>query len=122
MSTDKTIFSQEAGIAKPFLKWAGGKGQLIVAIEAGLPANFRRQKNGTYIEPFIGIGAVLFWLLQQYPFIQQAVINDINTDLTTAYTTIKEDPFALIDALQVIQDNYYRLVTEKERKTFYLEK
>jgi len=122
MSTDKTILLQETGIAKPFLKWAGGKGQLIAAIEAALPANFSRQKNVAYIEPFIGSGAVLFWLLQRYPFIQQAVINDINTDLTIAYATIKEDPFALIDGLQVMQDSYYRLADEKKRKTFYLEK
>jgi DNA adenine methylase len=76
--------------AKPFIKWVGGKTQLIESIEEALPENFADLKNVTYIEPFVGGGAVLFWILQKYPNITKAVINDINPDLTTAYKTIKE--------------------------------
>jgi DNA adenine methylase len=114
--------SNDAVFVKPFLKWAGGKGQLISSIQTALPGNLSEEENLTYIEPFIGSGAVLFWLLQQYPSIQKAVINDINTDLTNAYITVREKPFALIDALQVVQDHYYALSTEQARKSFYLEK
>ena len=78
--------------AKPFIKWVGGKTQLIESIEKALPENFAEIKNVTYIEPFVGGGAILFWILQQYPNITKAVINDINPDLTTAYKTIKENP------------------------------
>ena len=113
-----------AGIqdAKPFLKWAGGKGQLILAIEAALPRELLAKENVTYIEPFIGSGAVLFWILRNYSNIQKAVINDINEDLVKAYTTIKHEPENLIKALQEIQDTYYKLGTEEERRIFFLEK
>ena len=69
--------------AKPFIKWVGGKTQLIESIEEALPDKFADIKNLTYIEPFVGGGAVLFWILQQFPNITKAVINDINPDLTT---------------------------------------
>ena len=75
--------------AKPFIKWVGGKTQLINAIEQTLPTDFSQRKHVTYIEPFVGGGAVLFWILQKYPNITHAVINDINSDLTKTYQTIK---------------------------------
>lgn len=56
----------ENKIAKPFLKWAGGKTQLISDIERTLPTDIT-QKNFTYIEPFVGSGAVLFWMLNNFP-------------------------------------------------------
>ena len=66
--------------AKPFLKWAGGKSQLIEEIKNHLPDELMR-KPFTYIEPFVGSGAVLFWMLNRYPNMRKAVINDINGDL-----------------------------------------
>jgi hypothetical protein len=48
--------------AKPFLKWAGGKTQLLSEIEKSLPKEIKTNKF-TYIEPFVGSGAVLFWML-----------------------------------------------------------
>ncbi|MCC8154664.1 MAG: DNA adenine methylase, partial [Tannerellaceae bacterium] len=51
--------------AKPFLKWAGGKTQLIESIANFLPKNI--ETFDTYIEPFVGSGAVMFWFLKQYP-------------------------------------------------------
>ena len=67
--------------AKPFIKWVGGKGQLIEQLEAKLPADFDNWDNATYIEPFVGGGAMLFYMLQQHPNIKHAVINDINSYL-----------------------------------------
>ena len=52
-------------IAKPFLKWAGGKTQLINDIEKALPKDITKNKF-TYIEPFVGSGAVLFWMLNNF--------------------------------------------------------
>lgn len=53
-------------IAKPFLKWAGGKTQLITEIEKSLPYEITKSKF-TYIEPFVGSGAVLFWMINNFP-------------------------------------------------------
>ena len=66
--------------AKPFIKWVGGKSQLIEQLDALLPADFGNWKNVTYIEPFVGGGAMLFYMLQHHPNVKRAVINDINPD------------------------------------------
>lgn len=67
--------------AKPFSKWVGGKTRLIESIQKVLPVDFAEIENVTYVEPFVGGGAVLFWILQQYPNITKAVTNDINPDI-----------------------------------------
>ncbi|HEV8159277.1 MAG TPA: DNA adenine methylase, partial [Pyrinomonadaceae bacterium] len=64
---------------KPFLKWAGGKTQLITEIERNLPPLVLSGKF-TYIEPFVGSGAILFWMLNNFPNMEKAIINDINSD------------------------------------------
>jgi len=107
--------------AKPFLKWVGGKTQIIESIEKNLPEHFSEINNATYIEPFVGGGAVLFWILQKYPNITKAVINDINPDLTTAYSTIKNNPTELVHILKIIQDEYL-LLNEEKRKEYFLNK
>lgn len=107
--------------AKPFIKWVGGKGQLIEQLEALLPADFAERKNVTYIEPFVGGGAMLFYMLQTYPNIKSAVINDINPDLTLCYQVVRDNPTELIKSLNAIQSDYYALRTEEERKTFFLQ-
>lgn len=89
--------------AKPFIKWVGGKGQLIEQLEAKLPADFDNWDSATYIEPFVGGGAMLFYMLQQHPNIKRAVINDINSDLITCYRTVRDNVEELIPALQDIQ-------------------
>lgn len=108
--------------AKPFIKWVGGKSQLIEQLEALLPADFDECNNVTYIEPFVGGGAMLFYMLQTHPNIKQAVINDINAALTTCYKTVRDEPYALIASLGKIQDEYKSLPSEEKRKEFYLEK
>ncbi len=106
--------------AKPFIKWVGGKTQLLDEIERNLPADFAERKNLTYIEPFVGGGAALFWILQKFSNIENAVICDINKDLITTYCVIKNQPEKLIAFLQKIQKAYLSLDDEK-RKEFYLE-
>ncbi len=104
--------------AKPFLKWAGGKTQLISDIEKRLPEGFRN-KNVTYLEPFVGSGAVLFWLLSNYPNIEKAIINDINADLTNTYKVIASTPHELIAVLKLFQSEYHSLENNPEDKTNY---
>ncbi len=105
---------------KPFVKWAGGKSQLIKDIESTLPLDFLNKKEITYIEPFVGGGAVLFWMLRNFQNITHAVINDINPNLTNAYSVIKEHPQLLIDFLSSIENLYIELKDEIERKEFFL--
>lgn len=106
--------------AKPFIKWVGGKSQLIDQLEALLPADFDNWENVTYIEPFVGGGAMLFHMLQTHSNIRSAIINDINEDLTTCYRVVRERPDALVASLKSIQAEYYSLRTEEMRKQFYL--
>lgn len=106
--------------AKPFIKWVGGKSQLIEQLEALLPADFDEWENVTYIEPFVGGGAMLFYMLQTHPNITKAVINDINPDLTTCYEVVRDHPQELVDSLAHLQAEFYNLHTEMERKAFYL--
>lgn len=108
--------------AKPFIKWVGGKGQLIDQLEALLPADFSERENVTYIEPFVGGGAMLFYMLNKYPNINSAVINDINPDLTLCYQVVRDNPAELIRALNDIQSEYYSLKSDEERKMFFLQK
>ena len=107
--------------AKPFVKWVGGKGQLIEQLEALLPADFDTRENVTYIEPFVGGGAMLFYMLQTHPNIKSAVINDINTDLITCYRVVRDNPDALVSSLSKIQAEYYSLPSEEQRKEMFLQ-
>lgn len=105
--------------AKPFIKWVGGKSQLISQLDGLLPYDFRKWNDVTYIEPFIGGGAMLFYMLSTYPNIIRAVINDINPDLTTCYKTVRDAPDALLLALSEIQKEYDSLRNEEARSDFY---
>lgn len=93
--------------AKPFVKWAGGKGNLLQVLDSLLPTNFDELQSVTYIEPFVGGGAMLFHMLQNHSCIRKAVINDINPDLIHCYELIARTPDTLIEQLRIIEDNYY---------------
>lgn len=109
-------------IAKPFLKWAGGKTQLIPEIEKALPEDIV-SSNFTYIEPFVGSGAVLFWMLNNFPNIEKAIINDINEDLVNVYRTIASNPKELISFLEILQNEFHALEeSEDDKKVYYYEK
>ncbi|KXK05014.1 MAG: DNA adenine methylase [Chlorobi bacterium OLB4] len=104
--------------AKPFLKWAGGKTQLINDIEKALPKDISKNKF-TYIEPFVGSGAVLFWMLNNFPNLKKAVINDVNEDLINTYKTIASKPKELISILQILQNEFHGLEGQDEAKKEY---
>lgn len=105
--------------AKPFIKWAGGKGNLLQRLEELLPTNFDDLENVTYIEPFVGGGAMLFYMLQKHKCIRKAVINDINKDLIRCYHLIAKSPYSLIDRLRVIEDNYNRVSISARGDVYY---
>ncbi len=108
--------------AKPFLKWAGGKTQLIEQIKKQLPNNIETNKF-TYIEPFVGSGAVLFWILEEYPNLEKAIINDINQDLTNSYLAVKHNVQDLIQVLKEWETEYHSISENLEKKKeYYYEK
>lgn len=106
-------------IVKPFIKWAGGKNQLLNELVKKLP--FENYNNITkYAEPFVGGGAVLFYILNNYN-IKEVYISDINSKLIVTYKMIKKNVDELIIKLEKIQEEYLRL-DENSRKIYYLEK
>lgn len=105
-------------VAKPFLKWAGGKTQILYEIEQILPKNVV-EKEFTYLEPFVGGGAVLFWILDRFPNIKKAIINDINKDLINTYRVVANNPNKLISILSKYEKEYHFLENNLEQKKEY---
>ena len=106
---------------KPFLKWAGGKTQLLDEIEKVFP--FGENQEFTYVEPFVGSGAVLFWVLNNYKNVSQIIINDINKDLIDTYRSISNNIDTVIALLKKWQAEYYSLSSnEIKKKAYYYDK
>ncbi len=103
---------------KPFLKWVGGKGQLLKEIEKYYP--FDNDNITKYAEPFVGGGAVLFDILSKYD-LEEVYISDINKELVNTYRIIRDDIDELVIMLQVMQDVFLPMNTN-ERKIYYMDK
>lgn len=110
---------REKGNMRPFVKWAGGKGQLIEVLKSNLP-NGMGTTITKYAEPFIGGGALLFALLNEYSF-EEVYINDNNKELMNAFKVLKERCRSLVDSLKTIQSEYEKLGVE-EQQAYYYEK
>lgn len=108
----------EGKAVKPFLKWAGGKGQLIKEIEQYYP--FGNSKITKYAEPFVGGGAVLFDILSRYD-LKEVYISDINAELINTYRVIRDNIDDLIEIISAMQNDFIPLDTE-HRKEYYLDK
>ena len=93
---------------KPFVKWAGGKRQILSRINEYVQYSIDDNTDYTYIEPFLGGGAVFFSL---HP--KKAIINDLNEDLINAYRIIKSGNYSkLIDKLKEFSDEYHNAPDE----------
>jgi len=103
---------------KPFLKWAGGKTQLLEEITKRLPIEFRKGKIKRYIEPFIGGGALFLKVAQSYK-VEKYYISDINEDLVLAYKCVKRDVNGLIALLRTTESTYHSLDDEERENYFY---
>jgi DNA adenine methylase len=108
---------QQTKKARPFLKWAGGKRQLLPQIDSHLPAELKSGQIRRYVEPFVGSGAVFFHIVQTYA-VGELFIADINAELILAYRAIQQDVDALIAELSALEEHYLGL-SEEQRKTFY---
>lgn len=97
----------------PFVKWAGGKRQLLDEIKPLLPS-----KINSYCEPFLGGGAVLFFLQPH-----NAIVNDLNTDLIEVYETIRDDVSSLIEDLKKHENTaeyFYKLRDlDRDRESYW---
>jgi len=112
LSTKKTLN------AKPFLKWAGGKTQLLEELISRFPEELKEKKKiEKYVEPFVGGGAMFFFLKNNFE-IKKSFLFDINKELIIGYKVIKRDAKKLINKLKKIEKKYIKK-SEKERKDFY---
>lgn len=107
---------QNAVQLKPFVKWVGGKSQLVDELEKMLPTDGEKVLT-KYVEPMVGGGALLFNILSKYDF-QQVYISDINAELMNAYNAIKSNVDALIERLTEMQFLFLPM-DENGRKYFY---
>lgn len=112
---DKSI---DRPVCKPFLKWVGGKTQLLKRLDSALHPSLKLGEKRTYIEPFVGGGAVFFHVAQRYP-IERIVISDLNPELVTAYRTIKIEPDEVIRQLKQMQHEYFSLPKAERAEYFY---
>ena len=104
---------------KPFLKWVGGKTQLLPELEARLPSDFTETVR-VYAEPFVGGGALLFRVLSRPNRLERIIVNDSNHELANAWRVVQAEPDALIDRLSRLQAEYASFTDEGGRKNFYL--
>lgn len=114
-----TYYTKDSNIKiKPFLKWAGGKSQMLSEIEKYYP--FENCRFNKYAEPFVGGGAVLFDILSKYN-LKEVYIGDINTELINTYNVIKNDIDSMLYILYIMQDEFINMDTNK-RKAYYINK
>ncbi len=118
---EKLMRMNTKNACKPFVKWVGGKSQLIPDLMQRLPKDFSLWEEAVYVEPFVGGGAMMFWMLQTFPNIRAVYINDINEKLMTTYRVVKDAPERLLSALETMQAEYLRL-GEDGRREYYLRK
>lgn len=107
--------ARTAAAPRPFLKWAGGKSQLLPALLDRVPTGI-----DTYFEPFIGGGALFFALMadpERRP--RRAVLNDLNLDLVTTYEAVRDEPEALIAALAPLAARYLDADAETREAAYY---
>lgn len=104
--------------AIPFLKWAGGKRQLLGELDARLPPEIKDGRIKRYVEPFVGGGAVYFHVNNVYTF-DECYICDINKELVLAYAAVKKDVETLINILQNVETRYLNLDTTERKEFFY---
>lgn len=104
---------------KPFLKWAGGKGQLIKEIEKYYP--FADSNFTKYAEPLVGGGAVLFDILSKYD-LKEIYISDTNAELMNTYKVIRDDVEALIKLLNKLQEEFITLEDEQRKDYYYIQR
>ena len=106
-------------MAKPFVKWAGGKGQLLGELERRLPSEILQDKIiDRYVEPFVDGGALFFYLKNKYD-LRESYLLDNNHDLILTYEVIKTNCNELIGELSEIEDSHLQKSEDKRKENYY---
>ncbi len=106
--------------AKPFVKWAGGKGQLLDTLRTYYPDELGAQIT-KYCEPMVGAGAVLFDILNTYA-LNEVLINDSNAELMNVFTTVKNNVSEVIQLLQQFEKEHLSGNDEKRKEYYYAQR
>lgn len=106
-------------VARPFLKWAGGKAQLLDQLEPLFPPELRSGYITRYVEPFVGGGAVFFYIAETCHNLKELVVADINEELVLAYRTIQRDVKGVIDELRGLEETFHGLGQADRKEFFY---
>ena len=119
----KTLYDKDFLIdknySKPFLKWAGGKTQLLDVLNDHLPNEIKKSERiEKYFEPFVGGGALFFYLASHY-HIEEAYLSDINEELILTYNVIKINPNKLINRLKYYSNNYLYKSEDGKKEYYY---
>lgn len=112
--------SVETQRARPFLKWAGGKTQLLDEIDPRLPnKEIEAGQIDTYVEPFIGGGAVFFHIANKYPHIRHFVLLDVNEDLVNCYNVVRNSVTSVIVELRRLENRYLKCDESRRSAMYY---
>jgi len=103
-------------ITKPFIKWAGGKTKFIPEFSKSLPDLVNNEFD--FVEPFVGGGAILFWMLNRFDNLNNIIINDNNEMLMNVYETLKDGSVEFKNVLRHL-DYKYNSYDEKARTDLY---
>lgn len=109
-------------MVKPFLKWAGGKSQVIRQIIKYLPNELKIGKINKYFEPFLGSGALFFYILENFPSIEKFYLSDINNELINTYKAIKENVTEVIFRLCSYEVEYCQYEADEKEKYYYAQR
>ena len=111
--------TKDSKIPRPFLKWAGGKRQLLFELEKRLPHSILESGIiDRYVEPFVGGGAMFFYLENNYQ-VKKSILMDVNVELIMTYRVIQNDSKHLISILKDIEDKHLQKSEEDRKKNYY---
>lgn len=119
-NTDNSSQRRRREHAVPFLKWVGGKTQLLPRIREQYPSGFSDGTVDTYVEPFLGGGAVFFDVMNTYrDVLRDVVINDVNANIVNAYRVVRDDVEALVEDLRAVQERYLSADVDSRASMFH---
>lgn len=114
----KYLKSVTTPIARPFLKWAGGKTQLLGELTRRVPEVLKEGSLPVFVEPFVGGGAVYFHFNTLFDF-RECHLFDVNEELVLAYSVVKNDVSGLIDYLGKVSDEFLAKDAAGRKEYYY---
>lgn len=118
MKKPRQTKNPDASAAKPFVKWAGGKTQLLPQLHEALTGKISMSERFIYVEPFCGGASLFFSLVRDYGFTGKAILNDINAPLMETFRTVRDAAGTLIAALKEIEHEFLALDSDAQKEFF----